>query len=220
MRASCRRLVSKSPIRWVDRRGGMRHEGSVSGRIDDRHTLDIRDSFSRLGNTPGRIRTCDLRFRKALLYPLSYGGKSLSVLDLRHIRKPPPLEPTPATLTPEVVGSVVSASDREHSNTCIGAVALSSDHSTPGTASRKPPKASTTTFRCSPMPPECGPRRSGARGTILVAGRDDTSGKGGLSQSLEGSGRFPGPGLVSLASAFRSCAVGAITDGHDRSGDA
>jgi hypothetical protein len=26
------------------------------------------------GGTPGRIRTCDLRFRKALLYPkLSYG---------------------------------------------------------------------------------------------------------------------------------------------------
>lgn len=25
--------------------------------------------------TPGRIRTCDLRFRKPLLYPLSYGGK-------------------------------------------------------------------------------------------------------------------------------------------------
>ena len=25
-------------------------------------------------NTPGRIRTCDTRFRKAVLYPLSYGG--------------------------------------------------------------------------------------------------------------------------------------------------
>ena len=25
---------------------------------------------------PGRDRTCDLRFRKPLLYPLSYGGKS------------------------------------------------------------------------------------------------------------------------------------------------
>ena len=26
------------------------------------------------GNTLGRIRTCDLRFRKPLLYPLSYEG--------------------------------------------------------------------------------------------------------------------------------------------------
>jgi hypothetical protein len=25
-------------------------------------------------NTPGRIRTCDHRFRKAMLYPLSYEG--------------------------------------------------------------------------------------------------------------------------------------------------
>ena len=25
---------------------------------------------------PGRDRTCDLRFRKPLLYPLSYGGGS------------------------------------------------------------------------------------------------------------------------------------------------
>lgn len=25
-------------------------------------------------NTPGRIRTCDSRFRKAVLYPLSYEG--------------------------------------------------------------------------------------------------------------------------------------------------
>ena len=26
------------------------------------------------GNAPGRIRTCDPRFRKPMLYPLSYGG--------------------------------------------------------------------------------------------------------------------------------------------------
>ena len=25
-------------------------------------------------DTPGRIRTCDPRFRKPMLYPLSYGG--------------------------------------------------------------------------------------------------------------------------------------------------
>ena len=28
--------------------------------------------------TPGRDRTCDLRFRKPSLYPLSYGGKVVS----------------------------------------------------------------------------------------------------------------------------------------------
>jgi hypothetical protein len=34
--------------------------------------------------TPGRIRTCDLRFRKPPLYPLSYGGKSISKLIYIH----------------------------------------------------------------------------------------------------------------------------------------
>ena len=43
-------------------------------------------------------------------------------------------------LTLEVVGSVVSAPDREHNNTGIGAVAMSSEHSTPGAASGKPTK--------------------------------------------------------------------------------
>ena len=41
----------------------------------------------------------------------------------------------------EVVGSVIRAPDREHSNTCIGAVAMSSEYSTPGAASGKPTKA-------------------------------------------------------------------------------
>ena len=27
-----------------------------------------------MAGAPGRDRTCDLRFRKPLLYPLSYGG--------------------------------------------------------------------------------------------------------------------------------------------------
>ena len=33
---------------------------------------------SHLLGAPGRIRTCDARFRKPTLYPLSYGGKLLS----------------------------------------------------------------------------------------------------------------------------------------------
>lgn len=31
-------------------------------------------------STPGRDRTCDTRFRKAVLYPLSYGGGNGSCL--------------------------------------------------------------------------------------------------------------------------------------------
>src|SRR3954452_9083351 len=30
----------------------------------------------RYASAPGRIRTCDTRFRKPMLYPLSYGGSS------------------------------------------------------------------------------------------------------------------------------------------------
>ena len=40
--------------------------------LRDRATLD--------GNAPGRIRTCDLRFRKPLLYPLSYEGGSVIIV--------------------------------------------------------------------------------------------------------------------------------------------
>jgi hypothetical protein len=32
-----------------------------------------------LAGAPGRIRTCDARFRKPTLYPLSYGGPGLKV---------------------------------------------------------------------------------------------------------------------------------------------
>ena len=32
-------------------------------------------TLPRLMGAPGRNRTCDLRFRKPLLYPLSYGGE-------------------------------------------------------------------------------------------------------------------------------------------------
>ncbi|MFM2093242.1 MAG: hypothetical protein RIS70_366, partial [Planctomycetota bacterium] len=33
-------------------------------------------------NTPGRIRTCDPRFRKPVLYPLSYGGVAVSLPEI------------------------------------------------------------------------------------------------------------------------------------------
>ncbi len=29
-------------------------------------------------SAPGMIRTCDTRFRRAVLYPLSYGGKPVT----------------------------------------------------------------------------------------------------------------------------------------------
>ncbi len=37
---------------------------------------------------PGRIRTCDTSFRRAVLYPLSYGGGD--VLEPRRETGPPP----------------------------------------------------------------------------------------------------------------------------------
>jgi hypothetical protein len=47
---------------------------------------------------PGRIRTCDSRFRKPLLYPLSYGGHALKVTCAcipRCIRAADPTAPAP-----------------------------------------------------------------------------------------------------------------------------
>ena len=35
-------------------------------------------------STLGRIRTCDLRFRKPLLYPLSYEGDSINIVVFLH----------------------------------------------------------------------------------------------------------------------------------------
>ncbi len=32
------------------------------------------DTFPLVEGAPGRIRTCDTGFRRAVLYPLSYGG--------------------------------------------------------------------------------------------------------------------------------------------------
>src|SRR5262249_28916302 len=36
--------------------------------------LRLLSHFLELRSTPGKIRTCDPRFRKPMLYPLSYGG--------------------------------------------------------------------------------------------------------------------------------------------------
>lgn len=43
------------------------------GRISFSGQSDLRTG-NQQKNTPGRIRTCDTRFRKAVLYPLSYEG--------------------------------------------------------------------------------------------------------------------------------------------------
>ena len=51
-------------------------------------------------NALGRNRTCDLGFRKALLYPLSYEGKLLNQKDLRFVFLPLRFELTPK-VTPE-----------------------------------------------------------------------------------------------------------------------
>jgi hypothetical protein len=42
-----------------------------------------REPIAGVGSTPGRIRTCDRRFRKPLLYPLSYERVELGRLPRR-----------------------------------------------------------------------------------------------------------------------------------------
>ena len=49
---------------WPGRRGAARRQKRWSGR----------QIGLRLAGAPGRIRTCGTRFRKPMLYPLSYGG--------------------------------------------------------------------------------------------------------------------------------------------------
>jgi hypothetical protein len=56
-------------------------------------TEGIGRAFQYSLSTPGKIRTCDLRFRKPLLYPLSYEGQGLicliltaSTMDIIHLR--------------------------------------------------------------------------------------------------------------------------------------
>ena len=47
--------------------------GGYSGLTRDAYALDLRQFHS---GAPGTTRTCDLRFRKPLLYPLSYGSRA------------------------------------------------------------------------------------------------------------------------------------------------
>ncbi len=49
------------------------------GRISFSCQSDLRTG-NQQKSTPGRIRTCDTRFRKAVLYPLSYEGVDLKDL--------------------------------------------------------------------------------------------------------------------------------------------
>ena len=52
---------------------------------------DLRKWFG----APGRIRTCDTRFRRAVLYPLSYEGGAWLKPSLEAIRNPQALETMP-----------------------------------------------------------------------------------------------------------------------------
>jgi hypothetical protein len=64
-------------------------EASRDEHSDRAHALlpaDIFSSTVQLG-APGRNRTCDSRFRKPLLYPLSYEGRKVAVG--RHLGQPP-----------------------------------------------------------------------------------------------------------------------------------
>ena len=47
------------------------------------------------GGAPGRIRTCDTRFRRAVLYPLSYEGGTWLKPSLKGSLKPSGLETMP-----------------------------------------------------------------------------------------------------------------------------
>ena len=53
-----------------------------------RDNLEVFISQKRTSNAPGRIRTCDLRFRKPMLYPLSYRGLGLASLAALVDRRP------------------------------------------------------------------------------------------------------------------------------------
>ncbi len=58
-------LIGRNPQQLIMRGGAVRRRNA--------QPLVVWIEFSG-HNTPGRIRTCDLRFRKPLLYPLSYEG--------------------------------------------------------------------------------------------------------------------------------------------------
>ena len=50
----------------------------ILGRPDENQVRDMNPASTSVtcnpGCAPGRIRTCDTGFRRAVLYPLSYGG--------------------------------------------------------------------------------------------------------------------------------------------------
>ena len=62
-------------------------------------------------STPGRNRTCDLRFRKPSLYPLSYEGKCFDNPRLRPAAKYRSIGLTPV-LTPAYISAVPTARRR------------------------------------------------------------------------------------------------------------
>ena len=51
--------------------GVLRSSGSSSG---DERSVRRREAVAQQDGDPGRTRTCDTRFRKPVLYPLSYGA--------------------------------------------------------------------------------------------------------------------------------------------------
>ncbi len=83
---------SVSPLACCGRRWGLTTNGG-SGRHTTAHgigRLGLPSSEGELpdrGGAPGRNRTCDLRFRKPLLYPLSYEGASAQSSDQRNISR-------------------------------------------------------------------------------------------------------------------------------------
>jgi hypothetical protein len=71
-------------------------------------------------SAPGRNRTCDLRFRKPLLYPLSYGGNVLELLYFSSGTSPSIPHPTGLlpTCYPDEAASLSIAARRSSGVTC------------------------------------------------------------------------------------------------------
>jgi hypothetical protein len=54
-------------------------QSNQSVRADQKWIFETNEVLTGLLGAPGTIRTCDTRFRKPLLYPLSYGGQERAV---------------------------------------------------------------------------------------------------------------------------------------------
>src|SRR5262245_2272901 len=69
------------------------NDGSKHSEEADRNDYSDRRTSERVQkratNTPDRIRTCDPRFRKPVLYPLSYRGILLSISGIKSCSSPP-----------------------------------------------------------------------------------------------------------------------------------